>query len=88
MYRFPGKAESVVVRESEIHEDHKSKWSCLGVRINIMAVKAGKLIYDWIIKKKKNWIIIGTEHQTKFLGTTEVFLMGQLIVGGKMEAII
>ena len=53
-----------------------------------MEVKAGKLIYDWIIKKKKNWIIIGTKHQTKFLGTTEVFLMGQLIVGGKMEAII
>ena len=88
MYRFPGKAEIVVVRVSEIHEDHKRKWSCLGVRINIMEAKAGKVIYDWIIKKKKNWIIIGTKHQAKFFGTTEVFLMGRLIVGGKMEAIM
>jgi len=38
--------------------------------------------------KKKNWLIIGTKHQAKFLGTTEVFLMGRLIVGGKMEAIM
>lgn len=87
MYRFPGKAEIVVVRESEIHEDHKRKWFCLGVRINIMEAKAGKVIHDWVIKKK-NWIIIGTKHQTKFLGTTEVFLMAWLIVGGKMEAIM
>lgn len=44
MYRLPGKAESMIVRESGIHEDHMGKWSGLGVGINIMEAKAGKVI--------------------------------------------
>ena len=44
MYRLPGKAESTIVRESGIHEYHMGKWSGLGVGVNIMEAKSGKVI--------------------------------------------